>query len=738
MDNKTIKGKRSHIIELLEQKRLKLAFLSIKELLAELSDWHYSDKFEEIENGYKYMLQYMQKGVIDPMQRNLYRKFISESYALTDRITDKLLLKDEYIQYYTKRRYFLSQADSIENIYTRFDKDLANISLAEIIEENGDSNNQKNHLRVNIEQETDNLFNYIWTSFNCPEDDANKIASLFDDIVIPANIKALLISAITLALLQYYEENKLELLISLIENNEDIIKQRAIIGVILTILKYEKRIELSEHIKSRISLLKQDKYFAKSAITIQNQFIKSRETDKITKKMNEEIIPEMLKMNPGLNKKMSDDLHSLDINDLDYNPEWEEYLKESGIANKLKEISELQLEGADVLMSTFSNLKGFPFFSKISNWFMPFDKNNSFIADLFVNKASSETFLNIIDNSRFMCNSDKYSFCLSMMQLPESQRSIMADQFSEQGSQMKELEKAEDSMLPQVNKSEIISNQYLQDLYRFYKLNYNKNEFADIFNSSLSLYNNTLLKDIFDQDSLYLIAELLFKKKYYAEALDLYKDLLEINKSDHALYQKIGYCYQELGDYVSAIQAYNNSDIIRKDSPWTIRRMAICYRLLKDYNTAIEFYKRYLELKPDTLSAELSLGHCYLDLKNYEQALVYYYKVEYLDPKNVKTYRPMAWCSFKLGKFEQAEKFYSKILDNNPTPTDHINAGHNYWALGNIEKAITEYKECLAALPEKVTQFTDLFLTDKNDLIEAGVEEEDIYLMLDQVLEDQI
>ena len=84
--------------------------------------------------------------------------------------------------------------------------------------------------------------------------------------------------------------------------------------------------------------------------------IKSRETDKITKKMNEEIIPEMLKMNPGLNKKMSDDLHSLDINDLDYNPEWVEYLNESGIANKLKEISELQLDVADVLTRTFSNL----------------------------------------------------------------------------------------------------------------------------------------------------------------------------------------------------------------------------------------------------------------------------------------------------------------------------------------------------------------------------------------------
>ena len=38
-----------------------------------------------------------------------------------------------------------------------------------------------------------------------------------------------------------------------------------------------------------------------------------------------------------------------DMNSLDKNPEWQEILEQSGIADKLKELNDLQLEGADVL-----------------------------------------------------------------------------------------------------------------------------------------------------------------------------------------------------------------------------------------------------------------------------------------------------------------------------------------------------------------------------------------------------
>ena len=154
--------------------------------------------------------------------------------------------------------------------------------------------------------------------------------------------------------------------------------------------------------------------------------------------MNDEIIPEMLKFtSQSLNDKKGD----LNAEDLDFNPEWEEYMKESGIDNKIKEISELQLEGADVLMGTFANLKSFPFFNKMSNWFIPFYNDNSNIATVFEDQETGETFKNMFETSRFMCNSDKYSFCLSILMLPHNQRSMMSQQFALQINDLKVMEK---------------------------------------------------------------------------------------------------------------------------------------------------------------------------------------------------------------------------------------------------------------------------------------------------------
>ena len=40
-------------------------------------------------------------------------------------------------------------------------------------------------------------------------------------------------------------------------------------------------------------------------------------------------------------------------------------------------MNELQLEGADVYMSTFAALKNYPFFREVHNWFYPFSKQQS-------------------------------------------------------------------------------------------------------------------------------------------------------------------------------------------------------------------------------------------------------------------------------------------------------------------------------------------------------------------------
>ena len=53
--------------------------------------------------------------------------------------------------------------------------------------------------------------------------------------------------------------------------------------------------------------------------------------------MNEELLPEMMKLGPSLYKKIRQEDLMNDINALEENPEWQEMLDKSGITDKLKE-----------------------------------------------------------------------------------------------------------------------------------------------------------------------------------------------------------------------------------------------------------------------------------------------------------------------------------------------------------------------------------------------------------------
>lgn len=105
--------------------------------------------------------------------------------------------------------------------------------------------------------------------------------------------------------------------------------------------------------------------------------------------MREEIIPEMLKsMSPMRNMKFG--FEESDEEKDDTNPDWADAIEKSGLGDKLREMNELQLEGADVYMSTFAQLKSYPFFREISNWFYPSTGNNRLSLKSFVTGKQKE------------------------------------------------------------------------------------------------------------------------------------------------------------------------------------------------------------------------------------------------------------------------------------------------------------------------------------------------------------
>ena len=116
--------------------------------------------------------------------------------------------------------------------------------------------------------------------------------------------------------------------------------------------------------------------FREDVARIYRQMLLCQETEKIDKKMREEIIPEMLK-NVSSMKNMRIRFWRKRWKKTMIWTRIEDAFEKSGLGDKLREMNELQLEGADVYMSTFAALKNYPFFREVHNWFYPFSKQQS-------------------------------------------------------------------------------------------------------------------------------------------------------------------------------------------------------------------------------------------------------------------------------------------------------------------------------------------------------------------------
>lgn len=707
----------NRIIGSLDCRELKNAFDFLQGLIAGIRDYSFQDKLNELQETYRYMLRYRVEGVKDPLQEQIYNNLLASTYELTDLVKHKGLAVESPLSYYSRRRTMQTQPVTG---YADLHKSLAIPT---------DGMNRQLQYEASLAA----LFQKIWVSNPLKGEEVSEIKSLLEDQTLPFTVGCQIVSALMMGLQAAFDKEKLMLLFDAANLPEDEIRVRALIGILLTLYTYRKRTALYPQIENRLSALAESyPSFTKALRTITLRFILARETEKITRKLQDEIIPEMMKLSPKISKKINlKDLTPEQLSD-EMNPEWQDMFADSSLGKKMEEFSELQQEGADVMHSTFIHLKHFPFFREVSNWLLPFTTDHSAFGDRFTQNKAEKQMLDSMTMAAFMCNSDKYSFYFSMMQLPEEHRRIMINQFDSQATEL--IQQTKEELISKRGKLETITGQYIQDLYRFYKLYPGHLDFDDIFTFALDFHNLPILQPyISDQESLSSIAEYYLRKNYFADALVIYDHLANINGNSDILFQKIGYCKQMTGDLKGALEAYLRADLLNSESKWVIRRIAGCYRTLKQPEEALKYYHRYEALSPNNLSVQISIGHCHLELKDYNEALKYFFKVDYLDNTSTKAWRPIAWCSFLTGKYDQARNYYKKILDNQPNTQDLLNAGHTEWALQNIKGALSYYRQAVVMEGRDFSKFQEQFNQDVPDLLVAGIEKTEVPLMLDQL-----
>ncbi len=684
------------------------------------------NRLNNIDNTYKYLLQYYLQGTSDPGRDDVLADIRRDLSSIADSIEREQLVEDSSEQYFSTLRMCRLRPIDIKSTLASLieQKFMAELAIA--------AGSYPASALLQVEEEESNLFDAMWVADSISSEIYRYLTDSIRGGVIPYGTASNIIAGVGLGLMKYYNHDAFMMLCDL-TSAVDKISARAAIMLVSALCRWNKRVADDKALMHRLeSLLEEDGIRKKIRIVV-FALIKAKDTDRVTKKMRKEVIPGLMQFGPDIMKRMKDVSQETSFSDIEGNPEWEDLFKNSGLEEKLKELTEMQSDGADVMMAAFSNLKGFPFFRKLRNWLLPFSTHHTLLNS--IRSVNEESISALLEMNGMMCDSDKYSFAFSLANMPEMQRRMVMAQMHGQmehlREQMKELE-----FMKAGHEFEEATVRFCRDLYRFYKLYPKHSEFYDPFTEFVKFEDIPVLNAIFDSiEDVATFAEFYFKRGYYVEALPLLERLAELSGDTPHLWEKIGFCYEKIsGRDKDAVESYMKAQLFNPDSKWISRRLALCYRRMGDYRNALEYMKLSL---PDDGSFDFRISLMIVDMlmssDKWDEALNELYHIDYERPGDAVVVRRMAQCAFRIADFDKTISWLDSIPDLEKSEEDYRLKGHICFLRHNIPGAIDCYR--MTVRPnDKRRLWKANILSDLDVLESLGTSKAELLLLLDAMV----
>ena len=683
---------------------LAFAFTLLRQLSDEAAEWKIASRLDDCSLLYSQMLIYRYRKAEDPDREKYIHRLRSDMLSLLDDLCEMLFVRYSSSYEYMHMRIFGQKHTSLADTCASLRHHAPSPGAAAFSPE--------------FESLISELFECLWLGGRWTDSDEIETARLMADEDMPLLVRTVAISALTLSLLRRYDPRKISFLFSLYGGTCHEIKARVAISLLLVIARHHDMLLTDEKNMSLLSCLIHGDDNISDLEYAYTQIVRTSENKRITDKIMTDIMPEMMKASAKVKHTMQEDDDDM------LNPKWQDMLEDSGIADKLREFSELQLKGADVYVSTFAPLKSFPFFRHISRWFLPFDRRMTGIAHIFSGDAS-ET-INILAANPQLCNSDKYSFFLSIAQMPQNRLAQMQAGLAEQLRQMKEDDNSERWQAPAVT-YKLCVRQYVQDLYRFYNLFPQHKDFPSPLEEALQLYKSPVYTMLFhDIDIRRRLCEFFFEKDCYAQAKEMYRTLSKETVPDVAFYQKLGFACYKTGEYLDAIEAYSIADTLQPDDLWTLNAIAKNYKLLGDSASYLAYLEKIYALDSENGKVIFRLADLYISLGRHADASRLLFKLDYLTPGQPKVLRALVEALVNIQEFEKAMTYLTRLAGETRRTglierRDLLYMGHLCKRIGQDDEAMRCYYRLLAMTSRDVPAFSGL-MTDGRTIALFGLD----------------
>ena len=716
----------SSAINNLMDKRLDLAIEVLEQLYVQRPTLIGHSELEAVKNDYQLMVDYMERGFTDDKRASLYLSLLQRLYRVAADLEISWRCKNVivYVDAFRISDHLNTSHDFIRSVLESFVSDVAMLSLLPEAERTEKAKDLYDRHQVFINR----LFNTLWTSCQWSDDDCAFYTGLMLSPMVDVVDQQLLVSAVTLGAMNQFDINKFKALTTVYQQSTDErVRQRALVGWVLSVFEGMDIFPEQDEI---IRKLCENKDTIRELYTLQIQFFYSQDTEKDNEKLQRDIMPYLVEGSNitigrlGIVEKEEDSLENI------LNQDAEDKRMEQ-MEEKVRKMMEMQKQGSDIYFGGFRQMKRFPFFNDLANWFTPFYIDHPALRTT-IERIGQPNILETITNQGNFCESDKYSLAFAMEsiinQIPGNIKEMMGS------------EGVFDPMGTTLDKSNptYICRAYIQDLYRFFRLYRSSNE---LINPFIDNHKSSFVADTFFFVYKSFIGTGLDEYKMHL-ALYLYKHknmdkLVELMSTFHvedANYNILmGYINLYFGKPDVAYQIFNM--VLQEDTEkqWALKGMARAAMDCEDYDTAEHTYSQLLRLEPDNINYAVKRCVTLLKTERYAEAREELFRLDYQYPDNMNVKRVFAWMMLLDKSLDKASQLYDRILSDAPMAEDYLNSGYCWWAQGNIGQAKNSFQAWITMTKGNKDRLLEEIRNDQKVLDLYGITEIDCLLMVNLI-----
>lgn len=613
-------------------------------LRAPFSTGELLQRHAEIEQDYQRMVDFLSRGFDDADRDALCMQLYQRLFALAGDLYLCRLAESNasYIKASAASKLLPSDIDQLKGLLESFPLDVTTASLS-----GKDTQTEKlKSIYKTHTQMADNFFGWLLSSPGWNDSMAQSVGDMLLSPTIDSNDALLAVSAVTMSLLTIFDENKWLMLVRLWrEATLPTLSQRAFVGWVITLPRTAEgktgRSGLFHRMTAELERILDSDSARSQFLDLQMQIFQCLSAESDGKKMQEEIMPELIKNsdvkleNGKIVEREEDPMEDI----LPHNDATDRAKK---MEESIQKLNNLHNSGADIYFHGFRQMKHFPFFSVLSNWFLPFYIEHPEVQSV---SGTSRRFVEIMANQQQFCDSDKYSIALVFRQMNSRLGAMDKEYIVTSDGFTARTEFADEAMA---------RRHYVQDLYRFFSVSSYRSDFPNPFS---------------DMQRMYFFASKSFPVESFAveaEQLALYFYKRKRDKEIIALYQRLGSYATPLVSQLAAVslqhvgkykEAYSLSTRLLQDSPdmpLLLGCQAVSAKALARWNEAAQSYSRLLKVSKYSASAAQSLSLCLIRSGRPTEALPYLQRINYENPNNLHALNLLVEAYLSLSNFDDA------------------------------------------------------------------------------------